>query len=217
MEKEPFDKSYWDYNYSEPNTMDGIGNAKDHVKYLKSFLDLELVDVSSMIDLGFGYGHLFQKMMKVFLPYKACGIEPSEYAFERATKRKLQPVESTQLSLYQESILEWCKRKDSTRVRFDLGICTSVFQYIPDKDLKFIIPILSKRIKYLYLTVPTDKELDRQIDDLNFNDTYALRRSRKFYRDIMSLGFTNISSKIWESKFYFDEDTTLFTDLIYRS
>jgi hypothetical protein len=212
-----FEREYWDQNYSEPDTMDCIGNAKQHTRYLKTFLDLELIDVSSIIDLGFGYGHLFQKMMKAFIPYKACGLEPSQYAFDKASKRKLRPVPSTDLKLYNESIEDWCKRTDSQRERFDLGICTSVFQYLEEGILEEILPVLSRRIKYLYLSVPTDLELDRQVEDLKFHDKYALRRSREFYRRILCKDFTNISSKIWESKFYFNEETTLFTDLIYRS
>ena len=212
-----FQKDYWDHNYSSPSTMDGIGNAKDHVKYIKSFFDLEMVDVSSIIDLGFGYGYLFQKVMKSFLPYKACGVEPSKYAFDKARGRKLKPVESTKLELYNESIQDWCLRAESKQVRFDLAMCNSVFQYIEKKDLEFIVQVMSKRVKYLYLTVPTDIELDRQIAELDFNDTYALRRSREFYRKIIGKHFTNISSKLWESKYYFDDESTLFTDLLYRS
>ena len=212
-----FDKEYWDQNYSEPETMDCIGNAKEHTQYLKSFFDLELVDVSSIIDLGCGYGYLFQRMLKVFIPYKACGIEPSKHAFDKCRSRKIKPVDSTELVMLNESIGHWCKRKDTSKIRFDLGICTSVFQYLPEEELLEIIPVLARRIKYIYLTVPTDKELDRQIDELKFHDTYAKRRTREFYREILSENFTNISSKIWESKFYFNEDTTLFTDLLYRS
>jgi hypothetical protein len=212
-----FEKEYWDHNYSDPSTMDGIGNAKDHVNYLKAFLELEMVDVSSIIDLGFGYGYLFQKMMKAFIPYKACGVEPSLLAFKKTRARKLKPVESTKLELLNESIQQWCNRIESKKLSFDLGLCNSVFQYIPDKELKEIIPVLSKRIKYLYLTVPTDMELDRQVEELEFNDTYAIRRSREFYRKILSKHFTNISSKLWESKYHFNEESTLFTDLLYRS
>ncbi len=212
-----FDKTYWDENYAEPKTMDGIGNAHLHTKYLKSFLDLEQVDVSSIVDLGFGYGYLFQKMMKAFIPYRACGIEPSKYAFDKARRRKLKPVESTKLTLYNESIESWCQREDSKKLRFDLGICTSVFQYLDETTLKKILPILARRIKYLYLTVPTDIELDRQIEELDFHDTYALSRSRDFYRNLLTQHFTNISSKLWESKYYFDDQTSLFTDLLYRS
>ena len=197
--------------------MDCIGNAKEHAKYLKSFFELEQVDVSSVIDLGCGYGYLFQKVLKSFLPYKACAIEPSKFAFEKMRSRKIKPVESTQLKLYNESLQQWCERADNKNTRFDLGLCTSVFQYLTEEELDLVLPTISKRIKYLYLTVPTNLELDKQIEDLNFHDTYALRRSREFYRKILSKHFTNISSKLWESKFYFTEDTTLFTDLLYRT
>ena len=212
-----FDKTYWEHNYSEPDKMDCIGNAKQHTQYIKSFFELELIDVSSVIDLGCGYGYLFQKVLKAFIPYKACGIEPSKHAFDKARSRKLKPVESTELDLHNESIEDWCRRADNKKTRFDLAICTSVFQYLSEEQLNFILPIMAKRIKFLYLTVPTNLELDKQIEDLNFDDTYALRRSREFYRNLLNKHFTNISSKIWESKFYFNEETTLFTDLLYRS
>jgi hypothetical protein len=155
--------------------------------------------------------------MKSFIPYKACGVEPSKYAFDKARARKLKPVESTKLELLNESIQEWCERPDSKNLSFDLALCNSVFQYIEKKDLEKIVPVIAKRVKYLYLTVPTDIELDRQIDELEFNDTYALRRSRDFYRKILGKHFTNISSKLWESKSHFNDETTLFTDLLYRS
>ena len=211
-----FSKEYWIDNYSDPQSMDGIGNAKLHAKYLKAFLDLELVDISSIIDFGFGYGYLFQTMLKTFIPYKAYGIEPSEFAFKKATKRKLKPVESTKLELKCETLQEWCKRPDSKQLHFDLGLCNSVFQYIPDEDLPFIVETISRRVKYLYLSVPTDKELKRQVEEVEFCDSYALHRSQEFYHSVLSKHFTFISSKFLESKYYFNEETTLFTDLLYR-
>ena len=217
MTNTSFDKKYWQENYSQPNTMDGIGNAHEHVNYHYHFFKLEKVDVSSIIDFGFGYGYLFQKMMKKFIPYKACGIEPSKFAFDKARSRKLQPVESTELKLYNESLEKWCERKSQGRNRFDLGICTSVMQYLDEKTLKKCIPVMSQRVKYLYLTVPTDIELERQVEELQFDDKYALKRNSKFYKEILTPHFTMISSKILESKFYFDERTTHFTDLLYRS
>lgn len=212
-----FDKKYWTENYSEPTSMDGIGNAKDHARYIKAFFQLEMVDISSVVDLGFGYGYLFQKVLKEFIPYKAMGIEPSRYAFDRASKRKLKPVESTNLTLLNEDLMSWCKRKSSSKLSFDLGICTSVFQYIENKELEITIEILSKRIKFLYLSVPTDFELKRQVEDIGFDDKYAIKRSRAYYRKALSKHFTNISSRIWESKEFFSEETTQFTDLLYRS
>jgi len=212
-----FDKQYWDKNYSEPKTMDCIGNSKQHINYIKSVFELELIDISSIVDFGFGYGYLFQGLLKKFLPYKALGIEPSKYAFEKARSRKLKVVESMKLNLLNEDLLSWCHREDSKRNQFDLGICTSVFQYLSEEELKEIIPIISRRVKYLYLTVPTDIELKRQIEELSFKDEYAIHRPRDFYRNLLEKNFSNVSSKIWESKFYFNEETTLFTDLLYRS
>jgi hypothetical protein len=210
-----FDKTYWDKNYSEPQSMDGIGNAKEHTSYLKSYLSVEHVDISTIVDLGFGHGALFRQMMKAFIPHRAVGIEPSEFIYKKAKPQKWKPAPSTLLTLFNEDLLTWCKtkRKDN---QFDLGICTSVFQYITDKDLKIVLPVLAKRIKYLYLTVPTDIELKRQIEELEFKDTYAIHRSRKKYHKFISPHFTFISSRILESKYYFNEETTSFTDLLYR-
>lgn len=196
-------------------SMDGIGNAKDHVRYLKSFLAIEHVDISTMVDLGFGLGHLFREMMKTFIPHKAVGIEPSPFAFHKAKPDKLRPVASTELKLYQEDLLSWCKTERKNN-QFDLGICTSVFQYLSDKDLKVVLPILARRIKYLYLTVPTNVELSRQISELEFKDEYAIHRTRDKYQKLISPHFTFISSRILESKYYFTEETTSFSDLLYR-
>lgn len=211
----PFDKTYWDKNYSDPMSMDGIGNAKQHVRYLESFFAVEHVDISTVVDLGFGYGHLFREMLRTFKPHTAVGIEPSPFVFKKARPDKLRPVSSTDLMLYEEDLITWCltKRKIS---KFDLGICTSVFQYIPDKDLKVIIPILARRIKYLYLTVPTDIELNRQVSELEFKDEYAMHRSRERYQKLLRSHFTFVSARVLESKHYFSEETTHFTDLLYR-
>lgn len=210
-----FDKTYWDKNYSDPMSMDGIGNAKEHTRYLKSFLSVEHVQITSVVDLGFGYGHLFREMLKAFIPYKAVGIEPSEYAFKKAKPDKLRPVESTELKLYKEDLVTWCRteRKENT---FDLGICTSVFQYLSDKELKEVIPVLAKRVRYLYLTVPTDVELGRQVSELDFKDEYAIHRSREKYQRLLKPHFTFVSARVLESKTFFDEESTLFTDLLYR-
>lgn len=211
-----FDKTYWDKNYSDPMSMDGIGNAKDHVRYLKAFLEVEHVDISSIVDLGFGYGHLFREMLKAFIPHRAIGIEPSPYAFKKVKLDKLRPVASTDLKLFEEDLLTWCRTDRKKNNQFDLGICTSVFQYLTDKELKEALPILSKRIKFLYLTVPTNVELGRQVSELEFKDDYAIHRSRKRYQKLIQPHFTFISSRVLESKFYYNEETTPFTDLLFR-
>jgi hypothetical protein len=97
-------------------SMDGIGNAKDHVRYLQAFLTVEHVDISTIVDLGFGYGHLFREMLKAFKPHTVVVIEHSPYAFKKAKPDKLRPVPSTDLKLYEEDLLTWCrtKRKGNT-------------------------------------------------------------------------------------------------------
>ncbi len=197
-------------------TMDGIGNARDHAKYLQYYLAVEQVDISTVIDLGFGYGHLFREMMRIFKPHMARGIEPSPYAFNKAKPYKLRPVESTDLQLYQEDLVTWCKTERKKENKFDLGICTSVFQYLSNKELKEVLPILAKRIRYLYLTVPTNVELSRQVDELDFKDEYAIHRTREEYQKLIRPHFTFIGSRILESKHFFNEETTLFTDLLFR-
>jgi hypothetical protein len=87
---------------------------------------------------------------------------------------------------------------------------------LSDKELKEIIPILAKRIKYLYLTVPTNVELGRQVSELDFKDEYAIHRTREKYQKLLKPHFTFVSARVLESKHHFDEESTVFTDLLYR-
>ena len=210
-----FSKEYWDVNYSSPDEMDGVGNAPAHAKYMKSVLDLDFIDVSSVVDLGFGLGNLLEAVLKEFIPYRAMGIEPSKYVFDKVSKKKIIPVDSTALKLLNTDLLSWCNDQRYKK-HFDLGICTSVFQYLTDEEVRIVIPILAKRVKYLYFSVPTDKELDRQIEDLEFKDEYAIRRSRSWYQKEIKKHFTFVSSRMLESKYFFNEEDTFFTDLVFR-
>lgn len=196
--------------------MDCIGNAKEHARYLKSYFAVEHVQVTSIIDLGFGLGHLFREMLKAFIPYRAVGIEPSEYVFKKAKPDKWRPVESTELKLFQEDLVTWCRSDRKKYMNFDLGICTSVFQYLSDEELKEVLPVLSRRIKFLYLTVPTDVELARQVSELDFKDEYAIHRTRDQYMKLLRPHFTFISSRLLESKHHFNQETSPFTDLLFR-
>ncbi|MFG1482096.1 class I SAM-dependent methyltransferase [Halobacteriovorax sp. HFRX-2_2] len=211
-----FSKDYWDVNYEEADQMDGIGNVEQHVGYIKNLFGLEYIDISSIIDLGFGLGHLFEALLEEFKPYKAHGIEPSEHAYKIVKDREINKIESTKFKLEKTDIVSWCRKNENTKKSFDLGVCTSVFQYLTDEELEYCLPILASKLKYFYLTVPTDKELDRQIEDLEFKDEYAIRRSRTKYQKMLREHFTFISSRLLESKVYFDETNTNFTDLLYR-
>jgi len=211
-----FDKKYWDVNYESPEEMDNIVNAKEHADYMRAIFSLESVDISSVVDLGFGLGVLFKEVLKTFKPYRALGIEPSAYPFELVSQKKLTTSESTKLKLMNCDLVTWALSEPKKEQTFDLGICTSVFQYLSDEEIKIVIPILAKRIRYLYFSVPTDLELKRQISELEFKDEYAIHRSREKYVKLVKPHFTFISSRLLESKFHFDEEKSHFTDLLFR-
>jgi hypothetical protein len=209
-----FSQEYWNINYAEPEEMDNIVNAKEHARYMESLFKLESVDVSSVIDLGFGLGILFKEAFK---PYRALGIEPSQYPYEIVSQKKLTNIESTKLSLENIDLLTWAKRdRPKDNKVFDLGLCTSVFQYLSDEEIQLILPVMAKRIRYLYFSVPTNLELKRQVLDLEFKDEYAIARSREKYLDFLNPHFTIIGSRLLESKVHFDEESTHFTDLLFR-
>jgi hypothetical protein len=211
-----FSKEYWEVNYADPEEMDNIVNAKEHAQYLQAIFALEYVDVSSVIDLGFGMGILFKEVLKTFNPYLAHGIEPSKHIFDEVSKKKLAPVESTKLTLENVDLLTWAKKIPKKEKTFDLGLCTSVFQYLSDEEIETVLPIMAKRIRFLYFSVPTNLELKRQVSDLEFKDEYAIHRTREKYLKLIRPHFTFISSRLLESKLHFDEESTHFTDLLFR-
>ena len=212
-----FSKEYWDINYESPEEMDNIVNAKEHALYIQALFNLEYLEIESVIDLGFGLGYLFQEVLKTFNPYRAYGLEPSEFPFLEVKSREIAPHKSTKLILDNIDLVTWAKKTDqkSNKV-FDLGLCTSVFQYLSDDEIKLVLPVMAQRIKYLYFSVPTDIEYKRQIDDVDFKDEYAIHRSKEKYFKLISPHFAFISSRMLESKIHFDETTTHFTDLLFR-
>jgi hypothetical protein len=216
MKDHGFGEDYWKENYSEPLEMDGIANADRHAQYIKSFFDVEYVDINSIIDFGFGLGHLFDEVNKIFKPYKSYGLEPSLYAYEKASKRLKPPTPTTKFKLKHQSIKEWVDKSKPKSARYDLGICTSVLQYLSEEEINEALPVMAKRVKYLYLSVPTDKELDQQINDLDFFDRFALRRSQKTYLKLLKPHFTVIGNRVLESKHFYSLADTHFTDYLFR-
>jgi len=211
-----FSKKYWDENYSEPKEMDCIANAKEHAEYMDLAFRLDFIDIGSIIDFGFGTGHLFKAVLDRFIPFKSYGIEPSQYIFEKIDIKRLKPCVSAKIKLDNIDLCSWAKKQKTGSKTYDLGICTSVLQYLDSRELDICLPVMAEKVKYLYLTVPTDLELERQVEDLEFHDSYAMRRSRAFYQRKLKSHFTFISSRILESKVHFDESSTHFTDLLYR-
>ena len=221
--KSAFGADYWQENYDEPEEMDGIVNAKEHAQYLKAIFNVEYVDINSVIDFGFGLGYLFEKVIHEFHPYRTMGIEPSEHAFNLAKKeRVLKPVASGKLTLKNCSIEDWAANykkaldEDKKPKRFDLGLCTSVFQYLEEDVITEVLPLMAHQVKYLYFSVPTDKELKRQVEELEFKDRFAKKRTKGFYRKAIKPHFTIVGNRLLESKVHFKEDNSFFTDYLFR-
>lgn len=211
-----FKEDYWQANYSQEEEMDCIGNVKDHLLYLKTIFVLDFIDISSIIDFGFGLGYFFHESLETFFPHTAYGIEPSSFAYEKGCDLIKPTVASMNLELEKIDLLSWCKKEKKKKEVYDLGICTSVFQYLNKEELEYCLPIMASKVKYLYLTVPTDKELLGQREELNFHDRYAFSRSRSAYQRLLRPHFTFISSRLLESRVHFSEQTTSFTDLLFR-
>ena len=212
-----FPRQYWLDNYSDPELMDGVYNARPRAQALKAFFDAEYIDINSLIDFGFGLGHLFEQMIDIFAPHTVVGLEPSAHVFAQVNQRRLTTILSTDITLLHTDLQSWCQKPPrADHELLDLGICTSVFQYLSDAEIEAVLPTMAQRVKFLYFSVPTDEELRYQANELDFDDTYALSRSAAAYRDYLADHFTIISYRLLESKVHFDANTTLLSDLFYR-
>ncbi len=200
-------EEYWRTQYSDPATIDGIGNARDHSRYLSAFFNLEGFAVESLVDLGFGTGHLFKEMIRTFKPGRVLGIEPSAHVFKR--------FRAPRVRVRQLDLVSWCLDPKEERV-YDLGLCTSMLQYLDAAEIKAALPVLARRLRYLYLTVPTDVEYTRQGVEHHFADPYAQVRGRAWYQKTLRPHFTFLSTRVLESKHHFNERTTPFNDLLFR-
>jgi hypothetical protein len=212
-----FTRQYWADTYDAPETMDGIYNATRQAAALKAQFDAEYVEIGSLFDFGFGLGYLFRAMINAFIPHTVVGIEPSPHAFALMQNDRLSDVSTTDVTLLPTDLFTWCHHGERAEVEpLDLGICTSVFQYLSDPELVAVVPLLAQRVKYLYLTVPTDEELEYQSRELDLDDRYAFSRTREEYRDLLREHFAIISNRLLESKVHFDVETSSFNDLLFR-
>ncbi len=203
-----FSPTYWQENYQDLKTIDGIGNVKDHSQYLEAFFNLEGFEINSIIDLGFGLGYLMKELKRTFKPRHLTGIEPSEFAFKK--------MKCPGAQLLAMDLVTWAQTPMKGKQIYDLAVLNSVLQYLSDKELKLVLPILARRARYLYLTVPTDIEYRRQQSELDFKDSWARVRTRKHYQRLLRPHFTFVSCRILESRHFYDDSTTPFQDLLFR-
>jgi hypothetical protein len=210
-----FGADFWKQNYSDLQQMDCINNATAHARYLKASFDVVLQEITSVADLGFGLGHLFAAVLEEVRPYKALGIEPSGHAFARA-KARLSPPDQTKLRMLQVDLAGWCRASDTARDRFDLGVCTSVLQYLTDEELEEVLPVMARRFRYVYLTVPSAEELDYQENVEQFVDAWAIHRPRREWRAWLAPHFRVVGTRLLESRVTVTRASSPFTDQLFR-
>eukprot|EP01083_Nonionella_stella_P077297 210992_1 len=216
-----FAKDYWDTNYDDPESMDGVYNAREHAKYARALFELEEINVRSVVDLGFGTGELTRAFVREFKPTRFVGVDPSEHIFEKSTRKIRKTCErvNTKSAFKNTDIRSWC-HTDLPKYfssGIDLGICVSVFQYLSNAEIKKTLPILAKRIRYLYFCAPTKKENRSMRHDFDFSDSYAISRTRDEWYQLLRPHWAVVSSRILESRHFFNDRNTKFSNLLFRN
>ena len=186
------------YAEEDESIIDGVDNAKEHAKYLKSVLNLGEISVASIGDFGFGKGILLKEMAKEFKPERIIAIDPSKEANDRLKKERW--IKQFHLTIKRTTL----ENLDESKIRkpLDLGICNSIFQYIPTDTVSFAFAKLSRLCKYVYFSVPTKVDYEYMQSELDFIDPYASIRDKKFYLESMNPHFTIVSLNLLESKIH---------------
>lgn len=208
-----FGQDYWDRLYHTPGHVDGCGNAAEHAAYLRALFYLEMAHVDSIADFGFGLGRMLVAMTHAFKPSRVLGIEPSTVAFAQFDANELHVG---QHQLRNTDLLSWCQQSPDAFTFFDLGICSSVLQYLSDDELSDVIPVLAHRLKWLYLTVPTTDEYTKMDQQSGFHDPYAIARSVDHYRQLLAPHFEFVSSRLLESRRLGGLQASPFTEAVFR-
>lgn len=204
------EKKYFEQIYSKDSLIDGDYNAKSHAKYLFSLFGVVEAEVCSIVDFGFGKGNLLYECLKLFRPSKVAALDSSEYIYEKMKKKSW--VKDWDVKLHHLEIQDFKYPQKA----FDLGICNSVLQYVPDHLLETCVERMSYSCRYLYLHVPSFEDYSRLKDDVDFKDPWAIAREDKVYRDLLSHYFVKVGWGLMESKTNVEADGSAFFDSLYR-
>ena len=103
-----------------------------------------------------------------------------------------------------------------TKERYCLCTCTLSTHFTSFHLYRTVLRCLSRHVRYLYMTVPTDIEMQNEKRDLDFVDPYAIARTQADYVDILGGDWAFVSSRLLESKHFFNNENTKFQNLLYR-
>jgi len=205
-----FGNAYWTDIYRRGDDVDGSFNAREHARYLYSLFTLLKIRVRSIIDFGFGKGILLREFSKAFVPTRIVGVDPSLPMLQNIKSSEW--IRKYNVAIIQNSIQDL----DSSKLKyapFDLGICNSVLQYIPDPEFNLVAEKISHLSKYVYFTIPTDEDYKRMKREIKFQDPYAFARSKNFYLKKLKPFFTFVSFNVLESRIVKEQK---FEDEIFR-
>lgn len=206
-----FEEDYWQRMYGELNTMDGVVNAAAYGKYMKSLCELMEISVVNLADFGFGLGYLLREVVRYLKPSRLFLLDPSQYACDQLRKKKwlnsyLYHLENTPLQ----------KMKIPAQ-KFELGLCNSILQYIPDKEMDRVVKKMATSCQYLFFAVPTLEDYDAMRAENGFEDPWAFQRDRHYYQDVLAPHFTQVSWRFLESRHLVSRDHSLFDDSLFRN
>ncbi len=211
-----FGPQFWSDNYDQPQLMDGVFNAAEHARYIRASFEVLGTIPNSVADFGFGTGHMLAAVVRELKPYKIGGIEPSAVVFSSGKALIEQAAAPTNSALTQTDLSSWCELNDHARHRYQLGLCMSVLQYLNDGELQQVLPVLARRLKWLYLTVPTAEEARWMKAREGFDDAYAIERTQAELREWLRPHFEPVSARILESRVTLEASDSPFTDHLFR-
>lgn len=205
-----FGPAYWQTVYADPGHIDGVGNATAHASYLKALFYLDMIPIRTVADFGCGRGELLAALVETFQPERALAVEPSPWALDR-----LVPLtgEGTRVEVIATDLARWCADDHREWTWFDLGVLNSVLQYLSDSEIQPVIATLAHRVRYLYVSVPTDEDYARMRRQTGFEDRWATARSKERYRALLSPHWRFVSSRLLESRRYADGEGSRFDGL----
>lgn len=199
-----FEEDYYKQTYSK-FLIDGDYNADHHVAYIQSFFRLFPYKIKSVMDIGFGSGKFLKSICKKFKPDRVIAIEISSLKTKELLKQKW--IKNENIAIVNKNFLEVNLDYIQT-LPLDLIICNSILQYVEEADL--FLEKISKIGRYAYFTAPTNVDFVFMKKTLNFNDDYAIGRTKADYLKLMKKHFRTLGTNILESK-------TLIKDSILQS
>lgn len=189
-----FEEDYYKQTYSK-FLIDGDYNAAHHADYIQSFFQLFPYKIKSVMDIGFGSGKFLKSICKKFKPDRVIAIEISTLKTKELLQQKW--IEKENIAIINKNFLEIDLSYIQT-LPLDLIICNSVLQYVKDADS--FLDKISKIGKYVYFTAPTNIDFTFMKKTLNFNDDYAIGRTKADYMKLIKKYFRILGTNILESK-----------------